>query len=309
MVTYTAAKNLALVANSSYVGTWDVPTNSNWSIVDDSLGGQTTIALTNAPVVLSAAQYQCATMFLTGAISANIAITFPAVGSYYTVFNLTSNTSAFTITLQTTVAGGRSIGLPPADPTDIMTDGTNVRFHNLSHVGTYWDYAGSSVPAWVSACTIPPYLNCDGTSFSSATYPILATILGGTTLPDARGRARSVLNQTTSRLLSTKNGVDGETLLAGGGGTTTLSSINLPNTSFPVTDPGHTHIERVDNGGSGTTSIGPAQVTMFVNATLSGTVPTGSGTTGITVASGGSGTAVQLATPTYIGGLTLIRAA
>ncbi len=37
--------------------------------------------------------------------------------------------------------------------------------------------------------TIPvDYLLCDGSSFSSSTYPLLFALLGGTTLPDLRGK-------------------------------------------------------------------------------------------------------------------------
>ena len=297
---FTANKNLEQVAHGGDVGTWDTPTNANWGIVDNSLGGVTTIPLTNAPVTLSAAQYQCAFITFTGALTGNVAITFPAVGSFYTIQNLTSNTSAFQVTL--TTGAGQVIGCPWGEACDIFTDGTNVKFRSLAHhVGDYWDYGGSSVPAWVNACTVPPYLNCDGTSFSSATYPILTTIFGGTpTLPDSRGRARSALNQGSGRLTTAANAVDGETLLAGGGGTVTLSSVNLPNISFPVTDPGHTHSIPLSVSAGFAPGGGSLSYTPGI---------TGSATTGITVNSGGSGTPVTLATPTFIGGITMIRAA
>ena len=38
MVAYTTAKGLAQVANSSFIGTWDVPTNANWAAVDAATG-------------------------------------------------------------------------------------------------------------------------------------------------------------------------------------------------------------------------------------------------------------------------------
>jgi hypothetical protein len=70
---------------------------------------------------------------------------------------------------------------------DVLNDGSNLRFKNLGGpIGSYWDYAGSSNPAWNSGCTVPPYLNCDGSTFSAATYPSLAVILGSTTLPDEK---------------------------------------------------------------------------------------------------------------------------
>src|ERR1022692_3642485 len=105
---FTANKNLEQVVRGGDVGTWDTPTNSNWGIVDLSLGGGSVVPLTNAPVTLSAAQYQCNFISFTGALSGNCVITFPAVGSFYTVQNLTSNTSTFQVTLLTTVGDGQA---------------------------------------------------------------------------------------------------------------------------------------------------------------------------------------------------------
>lgn len=43
------------------------------------------------------------------------------------------------------------------------------------------------VISWPALAIPTGYLLCDGSSFSSATYPSLAAVLGGTTLPDTRG--------------------------------------------------------------------------------------------------------------------------
>lgn len=307
----TTNKALAQPIRGSDVGTWDTPMNNNSGIIDNSFGGTATIALTNSNVTLSPSQYQCVFLTLTGAISANIQITLPAVGSFYTVQNLTSNTSAFYITMTTGL--GRVIGLPPGEAVDILTDGTNVKFRNLGPVGSYWDYAGASVPSWVSACTVPPFLNCDGTSFSSATYPILATILGGTTLPDARGRYRATLNQTTGRITSGSSlgGIDGNTAYASGGAqTVVLSSQNLPPLPLTLTDPGHSHVLWDDQYGA---VAGAGIAAMNFQASSAGKSLAGVtavSTTGITISGGStSPTNFSILPPSYIGGLTLIRAA
>ena len=321
----TVNKGLAQPTRGSDVGTWDVPVNGNMGIIDNSFGGVATIPLTNSPVTLSAAQYQCNFLIFTGALSGSVPITFPAVGSFYTVQNLTSNTSNFQVTFLTT-AGGQAIGCPWGEPIDVFTDVTNVKFRNLGRVGTYWDYSGSSVPAWVTACTVPPYLNCDGTSFSSATYPILATILGGTTLPDSKGGVRYTLNQGSARLTSS-GGVDGNTLLARGGiQTITISSQSLPNTTFPVTDPGHHHSVLGSSPGDGSIAAlnfsGVTTLPGFTGGTSPSsyfyidTAPGGnhqtfmsSNTTGISVATGGTGAALATLPSGYVGGITMIRSA
>ncbi len=240
MVAFTTARGLYQVANSSFVGTWDVPENSNWDVVDSALGKITTIQLNNTPVTLTAAQVQDFQITFSssaapgGNLAGNVAVTFPLVSPSSTVLtgpyviqNLCGNSSLFTVTLQTTVVGGQVVACKPGEPFDVINDGTNFKFKNLGHIGSYWDYAGSSVPNWVTACTVPPYLNCDGTAFSSATYPTLASILG-TTLPDSRGRARFTLNQTTTRLNSTGGGLNGNTILSSGGVDSSLiSSSNI----------------------------------------------------------------------------------
>lgn len=316
MVTYTANKNLAEPARGEYLGTWDTPVNSNTTILDNSLGGYVAVPLSNANVVLSPAQYQNTFITFTstafGGLAASVTITLPAVGSFYTVQNLTSNTSSFTVTLATTAAGGQYIALPPGEPIDIFTDGTNVKFRNLGRVGSYWDYAGSSIPNWVSGCSIPPYLNCDGSAFSSAAYPVLATVLGGTTLPDSRGRVRAALNQGTARITTV---ISSDIVGASGG------DQNYPQHNHPayIYDPGHYHgIVGVWTGPAGASGQGGSGQNL---STIASPWPTQSATTGVRVtsvagsttpndmtANSGTGTGGNLQ-PTYIGGLTLIRAA
>lgn len=296
----TANKFLPQPVLGSDFDNWTAPYNAVTGTADASFGGVATVALTSSPVVLSSGQYQNVFINFTGALTANVAVTFPAVGSFYTIINDTTNSSAFTITLQTTVAGGRQIGVPPAT-TDIMTDGSNVRFRNLPHPGSYWHYSGSSTPAWVSACTTPPWIYCDGTAFSSATYPMLTVLLGGTTLPDLRGRATFFCEDGTGRL-----GGAGTFLATGGGQTTTLTQANLPNINFPVTDPGHTHTSSNNaNSGSATTAGGPATGGYLNTAT----VTINSAATGIHIFSGGGNTPFAILPPAAIAGIAMIRAA
>lgn len=297
MSTFTPALNLELVARGDDVGTWDTPTNSNWSIVDSALGGVATVPLTNSNITLSAPQYQCNFITFTGAISANIAITLPAVGRFYTIQNLTSNTSAFYITM-TTTAGGEAIGIPPGTPTEIFTDGTNVKFRSMGTVNKYEDWAVSSAPLWLTACTKPPYLNCDGTSFSSATYPVTTVFLGGTTLPDAQGRFRATLNQGQTRINSTGSGLDGGTILAGGGSEMTQQ---------------HSHVNTTLMSGSSTFNayMGSAFGTDSFSGTGSPTPTAGPvNLANLSVVSSNYGTGnSQNIPPAYMGGLTFLRVA
>lgn len=301
----TVNKLLAQPGRATDVDTWTGPINGNTDIVDNSFGGVATVALSSSPVSLSSAQYKCVFLRFTGALNANVPVTLPAVGSFYTVINDTTNSSAFYVTLKTTVAGSKQVGIP-TNMTDIMTDGSDVRFRNLPATGAYWNFSGSSAPAWNSACTVPPWLYCDGSTFASSVYPTLSVILNSTTLPDLRGRVAIYHNGGTGRVTSSQGGVNGDAVLsAGGGQTVVLSSVNLPNISFPVTDPGHTHASSQNgNTGSRTTAGGPGTggYTNSANTVIN------SAFTGISVNSGGSGTPFAIVPPSIVAGLTMIRA-
>lgn len=303
-VNFTTNKGLSMPTSGTEIGVWGPEINGNMGIIDNSFGGVATVA-SSISVTLSSAQYQCAFIRLTGSLGSNVTVTLPNIGSFYTFINDTTNSSNFFVTLATTGAGGRVVGLPPGTMTDIMTTVPHVRFKSLPHVGTYWDHAGSSVPAWVSGCTIAPWLYCNGTAFSSTVYPQLASIYGSTTLPDFRGRTGFNLNDGTGRVTAT-GGIDGNTRFASGGiQTTSLSSIHLPNVSFPVTDPGHTHAQS-NNMHTGSQSWNGGSFTVanrnLANLTLNPT------TTGITVNSGGSNTAFAITPPGVVSGIRMVRA-
>src|SRR6266446_3375110 len=204
----TVNTSLAVPIRGTDVGTWDLPVNGNFNSIDSMMGSVTSVALTSASVTLATSQALVNVIRLTGTLLANVSITLPGIYKSWTVDNqIVNSPSSFAVTLIST-SGASIIGLPPG-PQDVFYDGTNVNYRNLGRIGEYWDYAGTTVPTWVTASTKPPYLNCDGTAFSSATYPVLANLLGTTTRPDSRGRFRASLNQGTGRLTSGGAGIDG----------------------------------------------------------------------------------------------------
>lgn len=298
MPAFTPNLNLFRPFNGEYVGTWDVPVNSNWDTLDGVLGGTVNVALGAVPITLAPAQYNNAIINFTGALSADVTVTMPPVGRTYVLVNSCTNSVSFRVTIACSTPTAY-ICLPPSEPTAALTvNGNTVSFTGLGRVGTYWDFGGSAVPRWVTGSSPQPYLNCDGTAFSSAAYPALRDYLGVATLPDARGRYRAALNQGTGRT----TGINGNVILSAGG-SETIAQANLPNYALPVTDPGHVHpyIQAATNG-----------QLYSIQSLDTGAFQTGVGNnttgafTGITVNSGGTGTAYQ--PPGYIGGLTLIRA-
>src|SRR6267142_7054429 len=298
--TFTPNIQLEEPARGDQVGVWDTPVNSNMTSLDLVAGAVTSITLNNSPIVLSGAQFKSNALIFVSTLTGSVAITFPtSFTKPYIIQNLCTGSSAFVITLGTTAAGGQVIGCKPGDLFQVYNSGGNLTYVGLGDVGSYWDYAGSSVPAWVSACTVPPYLNCDGSTFSATTYPTLATILGSTTLPDSKGRARFALDQGAARLSSAVAGFSPNTVGSAGGS----QSLQSHNHVIAITDPGHIH--NVPSGASNATTTGgggfPAAITTNVN--------TAAALTGITATSTTAGTGnSQNVPPAYIGGLTLIRA-
>jgi hypothetical protein len=297
----TANTSMFVPLRGADVGTWDVPVNSNFNALDAMLGTVTNISPTNLPITLTTAQSQAAIIRLNGTLTGNVAITMSGIYKKWTIENLLTNSpSSFCVTFVSTT-GIQQIGIPPG-LTDVYYDAiaTSVRFANLPHaVGSYWDYAGSAVPSWNTACSVPPYLNCDGSAFSSATYPTLCNLFGGTgfnTLPDARGRWRATMNQTTGRMTAAGGGIDGNTLFAAGGAqTNTLVTANLP----PYTPAGT--INQNANTFNAGNVIAPGA---FTGPVAQAATITFSGTP-----QGGTSTPITNLGPGYVGGITMIRAA
>lgn len=293
--TFTPNVQIEEPARGDDVGTWDTPVNNNMTLIDLLVGGITTISGAAGSVVLGSAQFQSKTITVNSTLTASITLTFPtSFKKSYEIQNATTGSSQFIITLQTTAAGGQVIGVPPGTTSECFTDGTNVKFKNLALVGSYWDYAGSSVPAWVSGCTVPPWLLCDGSAVSSGTYPTLFGLLGAT-LPDARGRYRAALDAGTGR--STAASSVGASF---GAATATLGTSNLP----AYTPSGTVSIT---NGTNQAQSVGDlinaggpsaAGVDAIVNITGSFTG----------AAQGGVSNPFSIAPPSLTGGITMIRA-
>lgn len=237
---------LSIPTRGSDPGTWDVPVNGNSSGLDGYIGGVQVISAGGSPITLTApsgtpspgagpTQAQNAVLRFTGALSANVTVTLPLPG-YYIVENLT--TGNFTLSFRGTTAT-QVIAVEQGSIQHIYNDSANVRFVNLSRVGAIEIWAGySAIPAWVSACTVPPFLLCDGSIYTFAVYPYLGarfgTAFGGngvTTfgVPDLRGRMALPYDGTGTRITSAGCGINGQTLGASQDKqTNTLLTANFP---------------------------------------------------------------------------------
>src|SRR5262249_44480409 len=89
---------------------------------------------------------------------------------------------------------------------------------------------------------IPGRARAQPRPIAAAPYPGLAIIVGGTTLPDMRGRGRMYLNQGTGRITAGGGGVDGNTLFAAGGN----EFLQAHTHANSLSDPGHSHSFNAD---------------------------------------------------------------
>lgn len=170
------------------------------------------------------------------------------------------------------------------------------------------DYWGSTAPNSSFAFPI-------GQAISRTTYATLFSLLsttygvgdGSTTfnLPDKTGRVSAMKEASASRLTSAVSGVDGGTLgSAGSAQSKTIAQGNLPNVNFTVTDPGHLHLETGTipsaAGNFNINGLSGGSVSNVGTGAAAGVNNTVANVTGITVASGGSGTALAVVQPTII---------
>jgi hypothetical protein len=123
---FSPNKNFIEPASGSFTNAWASPVNSNWSIIDEALGGVTTINVTGVEtnVELSISQYQPPNIVFTGTLSTNLIYQLPTgVGGLWSVSNNT--TGAFAL-IMNSAGAGRAVTLTQGGRAFIVCDATNV---------------------------------------------------------------------------------------------------------------------------------------------------------------------------------------
>jgi len=134
--TYTTNKNIEKPAYNDYASNptgWSAPINTDWDIIDRSLGGTQVKNPTgvSGTVILTASEYQAPMLIIgasisgTATLTANVTYQIPSgVGGVWTVYNNT--TGSFTVTISSG-GGGTSVLLQQGYATALNSDGTNIR--------------------------------------------------------------------------------------------------------------------------------------------------------------------------------------
>jgi hypothetical protein len=145
-----------------------------------------------------------------------------------------------------------------------------------------------TINMWPTSSAPTGYLLCDGAAVSRTTYAALFGVVS-TTFGVGDGSTTFNLPNYTNRMPY------GTTIGAtGGSATTTIAKANLPDYNLNVTDPGHVHSIQSEVI---TAAAGPYTIPFQGRAQ---SMNTNSAVTGITVALGGSGTALNILPP-YLG--------
>lgn len=106
---------------------WGTELNSNFSRIDNNLGGVTTVACDgSADITVSGSAAQNMLLKLTGVLTGNIGLLLPAVGSFYVIQNNT--TGSFSVTVKTVAVGSTGDVLTQAATGLFETDGTNAKW-------------------------------------------------------------------------------------------------------------------------------------------------------------------------------------
>ena len=169
-------------------------------------------------------------------------VTLPLPGEY-TIQNLTVGN--FVVTFAAAGAGNVT-ATPSGSIMHVWNDGTNVWPVKPTIPGALTFLGGvNAVPAWITACTVQPFLLCDGSVYNYSTYTALGNLYGGsfggngiTTfgVQDLRGRVPLAYDGTGIRITEAGCGINGQTLgAAGGAETEPLTVAQLP--SITSTNP------------------------------------------------------------------------
>lgn len=312
-------------------GAWGTAAlNPNFQSIDTLFGGVTTISLSATTTILlsvpattgvwpggNPSQSMNACIKFTGAQTGSATIQFTLPG-FYIIDNRCTGTTF--VKLSPATGGGNSIGAPPGEKCHVFFDGTDMDYVDFGRVGSPLDLHinTTTLPPWMTACSLAPYLVKDGSVYTSSVFPALAALLGSTYggngittfgVPDERNRMRipvdtvGVTSGTTSqRVTNTLVGIIGTALgPAGGSAVMVATTGNLP----PYTPTGTGSVSSVFQN----IAAPAAGITHMVIATASGDGASGAGNafTFNGAAQGGLSLPMNKMPPTIVSFIALIK--
>jgi len=178
MSTFSPNKSLELPASGSYQNDWNVPLNSDFSLLDTCLGGVASISVTAVagPVTdLTLAQYQPINIVFSGVLSNALQYNVPAnIGGVWTVANYTSGSYSLVMGSD---GGGTSVTLPQGQRSFVVSDGTNIALAQSLNI-PFSELSGTILPGQVTSTAVTQYQNILAIAVSQLTGTISAGQIG-----------------------------------------------------------------------------------------------------------------------------------
>ncbi len=254
----TSNRSLIVPNTGDLSGAWGTSAlNPNFQTIDTLFGGVTTISLSSTTTILlsvpattgvwpggNPSQSVQSLIKFTGAQTGSAVIQFTLPG-YYIVHNQCTGTTS--VQLAPSAGVGNKIGAPPGQKVHVFYDGTDMDYVNMPTPGAALDLHTNTttLPPWMTVCTVSPYLVKDGSVYTSSVYPALSQLLGSTYggngittfgVPDERARVRLGVdtiqvasNATSARITVATGGFNASVLgTSGGSSVITLVTANLP---------------------------------------------------------------------------------
>jgi microcystin-dependent protein len=287
----TTNKSIIIPNTGDLSGAWGTSAlNPNFQTVDALFGGVTTITLSATTTLLlsvpattgvwpgSLSQSVNSLIKFTGAQTGSAVIQFTLPG-YYIIHNQCTGTTF--VQLAPSVGVGNKIGAPPGQKIHVFYDGTDMDYVNMPTPGSALDLHSNTttLPPWMSACTVSPYLLKNGTIYTSSVFPALSQLLGSTyggngvttfAVPDEMARIRLPVDTAASGRVTSLSGINGSTFGSSGGSQLLMSH------NHSITDPGHSHTTAFSGfttpGGSGLGTGGSSVSNIPINSSPTGII-------------------------------------
>lgn len=158
MASPTPNKGYTYPAHGGAVNSWDTPLNENFDAIDLNLGGTYDVTITSTATTVTYGSSVAtvsstastitfpssiaANLYynVTGVMTRNLTIEFPAAGGYYIVNNET--TGAFEIVAETASATSSGVTVEQGGTASVVSDGTDVRNTNTAHDAKFDTHLG-----------------------------------------------------------------------------------------------------------------------------------------------------------------------